>query len=350
MSIAAATDRSNKFQHLLSQSPDIGRVSRISAGKFRRYPNQTFFERILDVKTIALNLRDMFRVTAGIVQAYALLGRDRPDVIFIKGGFVGVPIGIAARAHGVPFITHDSDTVPGLANRIIGRWADRHAVGMSEQFYAYPAGKTVQVGIPTSKEFVHVTDALKKAYRQDLQLPAKAKVIFVMGGSQGAGKLNQAINRILKDLNRAIPDLYVLHQTGRLIEGLPEDSDSYRKYTFIDELYKYSGAADVVVTRAGASSMAELAVQGRAAIVIPAPHLAGGHQIENGRHLAENKAAVIIDEADLDRQPQVLAAAIEDLVSDTKEQKALATNLAQMYKTNAAHEIAGLLIALVKSR
>lgn len=110
-----------------AHDPNIASVVAIRAGKFRRYHGEGW-KQLFDVVTLCKNLRDAVWVLIGLWQSFWLLGRLRPDVIFVKGGFVGVPVGLAAALRGIPYVTHDSDALPGLANRIIARWAKVHTV------------------------------------------------------------------------------------------------------------------------------------------------------------------------------------------------------------------------------
>src|SRR5665213_2594114 len=120
-----------------SQHPSIDEVFTVRAGKFRRYHGEGF-KQLLDVVTMAKNIRDFFYVIIGFWQSRRLLKQLKPAVIFVKGGFVGVPVGLAAATRQIPFITHDSDPIPGLANRIIARWAVMHAVALPKDIYPYP--------------------------------------------------------------------------------------------------------------------------------------------------------------------------------------------------------------------
>ncbi len=345
--IVAVIDKTTRFAHLLESSNDIDRVMRISAGKLRRYPNQGLTETILDIKTTVLNIRDGFRMIAGVFQAIGLLRQQQPDVIFIKGGFVGVPVGIAARLNRVPFVTHDSDASPGLANKIIARWARMHTVGLDKSLYSYPDTKTIQVGIPTAVEFKNVTRELKKAYRKEIGVPASAKLIFVTGGSQGAQSLNDIISCISHSLI-AEKDIYVIHQTGRYISpDLPVDNDQYRTVEYLANLYCYSGAADVILSRTG-STMAEFAAQGKAVVGVPAPQLAGGHQVKNAEILQKANAAIVLKESDLKADPKKLLTTLLDLLNDTDKQKELTENLAKVYPPNAADKITEVLIRMAE--
>ena len=119
----------------------------ISAGKFRRYHGEGW-KQLLDVPTLFKNFLDFFKFLIGSIQAYSVLGKIKPDIIFIKGGYIGVPVGLAAAMRKIKYITHDSDTMPGLANRIIAKWALMHATGMPSEFYDYPKEKTTYVGVP----------------------------------------------------------------------------------------------------------------------------------------------------------------------------------------------------------
>lgn len=343
LQIVAVIDKTTKFGHHLDASSDIDAVARINAGKLRRYPNQSLVESLLDVKTIALNIRDIFRTLIGIFQALRLLTKHKPDAIFIKGGFVGVPVGIASKIKNVPYITHDSDASPGLANRIIGRWARIHTVGMATSLYNYPKSKTIQVGIPTAPEFENITSKLKKAYREQIGVPLDAKMIFVTGGSQGSDRLNNIMSNIGQKLI-AKNNIFVFHQTGSNIPpNLPTKSKQYFSSEYLDDLYLYSGAADVIVSRAG-SVVAEFAVQGKAVIVVPAPQLADGHQLKNARILQEAKSTIVLDETTLIEDPTALLNTLLNLIEDEPRRRSLANNLAKVYPSGATDKIVDALL------
>lgn len=341
--VIAVIDKTTKFGHLLEDAPDIDMLYRVSAGKLRRYPNQSLAETLLDFKTMYLNIVDGFKTLAGLYQAFRVLHQTKPNIIFIKGGFVSVPVGIAAHIRRVPFITHDSDAEPSLTNKIIGRWARLHLVGLPQDSYSYSKERTVQVGIPVVESFKRVTDGLKKAYRKDISVPANAKLILVTGGSQGSMAINTIIGKIVPILAKH-EDIYVIHQTGVNIEGLPEDTTHYLKVAYIADMPAYSGAADVVVTRSG-SFMAELAVQEKAAIAIPGPHLAGGHQVKNAQYLRKHKAAIVFEESALLKDPSKLAKEIETLLNDTEKRRELGRKLSTLYPPDASERIASVLMS-----
>jgi UDP-N-acetylglucosamine--N-acetylmuramyl-(pentapeptide) pyrophosphoryl-undecaprenol N-acetylglucosamine transferase len=345
--------RGDRLGDIPARHPAIDTVFTVRAGKFRRYHGEGL-KQLLDIPTMLKNARDAGYTLVGIFQSYHILRELRPNGIFIKGGFVGVPVGLAAAALGIPYITHDSDAVPGLANRIISRWAAKHAVALKPSAYGYPSDKTVMTGIPLRSDFVPVGDRLKQQYRAKLQLPAKAKVLFVIGGGLGAQHINRAVASAMPHLLREFKDLHVIHAVGRANETAlqaayhdklsPAEQGRLQVDGFIDNVYLYSGAADVVITRAGATNLAEFALQGKACIVIPSPFLAGGHQLKNARYLAGRQAALVLDEADLTADPNRLARQVSGLLRDPARQQQLSAQLALLAHPDAAAKLAKLIL------
>ena len=168
-------DHGSKFADLATKSSDIDEFHTLYAGKFRRYHNQSWLVRVTDVKTIFFNVRDFFYFLIGVIQSTFLIRRLKPNSILIKGGYVGLPVGLAAKFWRVPFITHDSDVIPGLTNKIIGEWARFNTVGVKNGLYPYNSAKVRYVGIPVATDYKYVDDELKKAYRQEIGAPIGSK-------------------------------------------------------------------------------------------------------------------------------------------------------------------------------
>lgn len=340
-------EKHSKFVDLTRNVSDIDKVYRISAGKFRRYHDESWFKRLFDFKTNAQNVRDCFYTLVGIAQSCRLLGKVRPDIVFIKGSFVGVPVGLACGIMGIPYITHDSDTLPGLANRIISRKAYLHAVGMPKDFYDYPKEKTEYVGIPLSKDYRPVTQGIQKKYRDELNIQHTARVLCVTGGSLGAQRVNDGMEPVVDNLLREFDDLYVLHQTGSsaksLYTNIPAGLRS-RIITkeFVSDLYLYTGAANIVVARAGATTIAELARQGKATVLIPNPLLTGGHQIKNAEHLHDSQAVEILTEEQLHNVTEA-SDMLAGLLRSTERQKKLGQKLSTFANPDAATTIAAMI-------
>jgi UDP-N-acetylglucosamine--N-acetylmuramyl-(pentapeptide) pyrophosphoryl-undecaprenol N-acetylglucosamine transferase len=334
-----------------AQDPNIDSVYTVWAGKFRRYADETWWQRLLDVRTVALNIRDLFRVLYGTGQSWRLLGREKPDVIFTRGGFVSVPVALAGCLRGIPYITHDSDSVPSLANRLIARWARWHAVALPTKLYPYPQAKTVMVGVPVNTKYQPVTPALKTQYRESLGLENFKHVILLTGGGNGARVLNSVLVQNARYLLGTYPDLAILHITGRALED--ETNQSYdalllgaaRKrvfvHGFVTDLYRYSGAADVVIARGGATNLAEFALQQIACILVPSKQLSWN--VKNAAVLAQQGAIQQLSEEQAE-QPERLGRTIGTLLEDDTLRTKLAQTLAEYARPHAAAELAALIL------
>jgi UDP-N-acetylglucosamine--N-acetylmuramyl-(pentapeptide) pyrophosphoryl-undecaprenol N-acetylglucosamine transferase len=345
--------RGDSLGDIPAQDPNIDEVFTVRAGKFRRFHGEGL-RQLLDVSTILKNIRDVFFVAIGTYQSWRLVGAIKPKVVFSRGGFVSVPVAVGAKLQRVPYITHDSDLTPSLANRLIARGAALHAVAFAKELYPYPADKTITTGIPLNKHFKPVTSELRKRYRNQLNIPEKSKLVFVIGGGLGSQDVNSAVADAVPHLLQDFQDLYIVHATGRNNETELQDkyrvavTDSDRArlqiHAFIHDVYRYSGAADIIVTRAGATNLAEFAVQGKACIVIPSSFLPGGHQLKNAKYLAEQGAVVVLSSDDLIADPNRLARSITDLLQEPNKRKKLETEFAKLAQPNAAHQIAQLIL------
>lgn len=304
----------------------------------------------MDVKTLFLNARDLVFFVIGTLQSVMLIYRLKPNAILLKGGFVGVPVGFAAAFRHFPFITHDSDALPGLANRLVSRWAAYHATGMPPEEYAYPPEKMRYVGVLVSRDYRPVSAKQQLSHKKKLGLPEQSRLLLVTGGSLGAFRLNQALSQLAPKLLEAFPDLYLIHQVGK------GQGDTYGDFTherlqvleFLQPMYRYTGAADVVVTRAGANTLAELAVQGRACVVVPNPLLTGGHQLKNAEGYERAGAIVTVDETAFKASVKPLDTAIRELLRDKKKRAELERKFQAVSLPDAAHKLAMLLLEIAK--
>ena len=341
-------ERNGKFAELLHDNRDIEEVRTIFAGKFRRFHGESWLKRLFDVRTNLLNIRDLFLFAAGFIQSIWLIKRLKPDIVFLKGGFVGVPVGLSSALWHTPFVTHDSDALPGLANRIVARWARYHATGMPAEFYPYPKDSVVHVGVLVANAYQHVTPQLQVEYRQQIGIPLEAEVLLVTGGSLGAAAINQAVRLIAPSLLEHDPKLHIVHQVGKGKQGAYAGFTHERLHVleFLQPMYAYTGASDVVVARAGANTIAELGVQGRAVILVPNPHLTGGHQTKNADHLAAKNAVKVVTEVELEPDGHALQAAITDLLTDSTERLTLGQTLQSITIPDAAQKLATLLLEI----
>ncbi len=339
-------EKGGVFKDLTDTSSDIDATFAVRAGKLRRYHGESWITRLLDVKTNLKNIRDVLYVIIGIFQAWRLLGKVKPSVVFLKGGFVGVPIGVAAGLRKIPIVTHDSDVIPGLANRLVSRWANVHATALPAEDYAYPAEKVVQVGVLVEHAYEYVTPEKKQAYCKQIELPEQARVLLITGGSTGAQRLNEAIRAFIPELLETFSDLHVIHQVGKGKQGVYDGFTHERLHVleFLRPMYVYMGSADVVVARSSANTIAELGVQGKASIVVPSPFLTGGHQLENAKRLEAQGVALVVQEQDMLNSQIGLLAKISKLFTNDQERLALAKAIHAEVIPNAAERLAGVLL------
>jgi UDP-N-acetylglucosamine--N-acetylmuramyl-(pentapeptide) pyrophosphoryl-undecaprenol N-acetylglucosamine transferase len=340
---------------IVKDSENIEKQYSILAGKWRRYHGVGFLGHISDITTLLKNIKDVFLMTIGFVQSVFILIFWRPDVVFVKGGFVGLPVGLASALLGIPIVTHDSDSMPGLTNRILSKFSKFNAVGMPVENYKkyYSLKKLRYTGVPIDKTFFNNNFSTQQP-KEHLDIDPKAKVVMFMGGSLGAIRMN---NAILKIINKLLYDkkVYVLWITGnRQYEEIKRElskkdiSNNVKLYAFSDDVKTLMSASDVVVSRAGATAIAELAAIKKPVILVPNPILAGGHQSKNAKSLEVNRAALIISEQQLDDNPDTLLDTIKNLLEDKTLSRQLKNNLSSNAVPGAAKNIADVLYEAIK--
>lgn len=336
----------------MKQSPLFSKVYVVRAGKLRRYHGEGL-KQLLDVRTMLKNARDMIFVVIGFFQSLKLLTELQPKVLFCKGGYVGVPLGLAAALKRIPYVTHDSDVVPGLANKIISRWASVHAVALPKEQYDYPAHKTVTVGVPVQRRFKKVTDELQAAAKLRLGIPKTAPVLLVIGGGLGAEAINNAVLAAAPTLMKNHEKLHILHVAGQkselIVRSAYEDmkNDIFKRvhvYGFTNDVATLGEAATVVITRAGATNLAEFSLQAKACIIVPHPGLAGGHQLKNAKAYAGAGAALVLQEDQFAKLEEVVTL----LLLNTQKRLELSEKI-ELYATkNAAHALAGVIVTVAQ--
>ncbi len=272
----------------------------------------------------------------------------------MKGGYVCLPVGLIARFFKIPYIIHESDAIAGLANRILMSKARKVAFGMplsDDVTTAHP--NYVWTGIPVSPEFKEVTPTRQLSLKKAFSFNPEKPLVVITGGSQGSKNLNEAIRTIL-------PELIKFTSVG-LVAGRKhyEDMVDLKKYenwdkasldsnfrmwefnTTMDELL---GAADVIVSRAGATTIAEMAALKKATILVPFERLPGGHQVKNAERLEAAHAAVVIKDSEMMKEPSKLLEAIRHLVKSSRERANMADRLHDEARADAAKRLADIIL------
>lgn len=284
---------------------------RIPAGKIRRYAS-------------FLNVTDFFVTLLGIVSATITLFRLYPDVVISKGGYGSVPTVIAARLLRIPLIIHESDARPGRANLLAAKWATKIAISFESAAALFPEkvrGKIARTGIPIRKALLRVEP---EGALQYFSLESGIPSVLVLGGSQGAMKINEMVLSSLPDL---VSFANIIHQTGQanfkdvksisqVVLAKSPNADRYHPISYLDEtsLQRAAGAASIVVSRAGANSIAEIGLWKKPAILVPIPESISHDQRTNAYSYARTGAAVVLEEGNI--TPHLLASEIKRILGD----------------------------------
>ncbi len=333
------------------------RVRKVWAGKFHRYAGwklKDWFENwgIVLKDLVWGNLVGFVGFAGGLVQSFwrLILPGKRPDVIFLKGGFVGLPVGMVARLLRIPYVVHESDAVPGLANRLLIRRAAVVATGMSGM---QGDGRFVQVGTPVAPEFKVVSPAQQKVLKKTFGFDTERPLVVVTGGSQGSLNIDNAMKEILPEMLKfASVGLVAGRKHYETMVELKQYEEwdkaklrsNFRLWEFNSAMHELMGAADVVVSRAGATTIAELAALKKAVVLVPFERLPGGHQLKNAEALAEIGAAVMVPDAEMVENPKVLLEAVRHLVRAPKARAELAEKLFMEARTDAAQRLAEVIL------
>lgn len=325
----------------------------VAAGKLRRYHGVPLWKQLLDIPTLVLNIRDIFLIGVGIFQSIWQLLRFRPTVVFTKGGFVCLPVGIAAHLLRKPLIIHDSDPHPGLTNRVLAKWADYIATGAPIENYPYDKARTSYTGIPVAQSFQRITAEEQAVLKQQVMRDANRPLVVVTGGGLGAERINLAMLTIAPELLHQ--GLEVIHIAGAahgdtvmesVGQALPQDLRPYyqvKAFVAPDEMATFLKAADLVISRSGATTMAELAALGKATILIPSPYLTGGHQLKAAKIFGDASAAIVVQEQTLVTQPQLFAERIVAAATYVPQREILEKNILSLAKPQAAADVAALI-------
>jgi UDP-N-acetylglucosamine--N-acetylmuramyl-(pentapeptide) pyrophosphoryl-undecaprenol N-acetylglucosamine transferase len=294
---------------------------------------------------------DPLRLLASVPQAAVILAQRRPAAIFTTGGYVAIPVALAARPLGIPVLLWDGNVVPGRSVRLIAPLV--RAVTVSHEATCARLGAPGRPCYVTGTPIRDTRAVDREAARSRLGVPAGARLLLVFGGSQAVRRLNAAVAAALP---RLVERVHVLHVTGHdgyaaalaSRNALPEAAQSrYQPHPFLrDEMLDALAAADLVVGRAGSSTLAETAALGLPIVVVPYPH-AGGHQRANAEALVRAGAARLVEDEAFDGEALLEAARLLD---DPAQHLAMSAAARSMGRPAAAEAIADLLMALAQGR
>ena len=333
---------------------DSIRVDIIVSGKLRRYHHLKWWQQLMKFRTITLpNIIDVVKVSVGFMQCLCKLIAWRPDVVFTKGGYVCLPVGLAAHVLRIPLVIHDSDAHPGLTNRVLARWADAIGTGAPLKFYPYLREISQYVGVPIMEDFVPYSDERRRDVKVKLGFDPTRPLVVVTGGGLGARRINDAVVAMLPQLTKQTNVILITgaQQYSDIRARVPNDTSQAHIHDFISSgLVDMLGAADIVVARAGATTILELAALAKPTILVPNGYLTGGHQLKNAAVYEEKGAVKVIDELQLDDHPKVLVQAIEALLADRAAMARMGAAFLTFAHPRAARDMAEMIVRTAKRK
>jgi UDP-N-acetylglucosamine--N-acetylmuramyl-(pentapeptide) pyrophosphoryl-undecaprenol N-acetylglucosamine transferase len=300
-------------------------------------------DRQLSVDSLVANMEALAGGLAAVAMAVISFSKWRPAVVISLGGYASLGCVVAARLWRVPIVVVNVDAVPGAVNRLAARVAAASAVASPDVDLA----RSVPTGVPVRAEMLAIdrSPAGRRAARQRLGLPADAKVVAVSGGSLGSRRINRATLE-LAELWAGRTDVAIRHVVGRRdwleVESatVPTDGLTYQRIEYEEDMVSFYGAADIAVQRAGANTVAELALAGVPAVLVPLPTAPGDHQGANARAMASAGGAVVIPDSELDG-PR-LARELDALMTDGSLLAGMAAAAQTLARPQAAEEVASL--------
>ena len=298
----------------------------------------------LQRKLTVQNMMFPFKLISSLWKSRQIINKFKPDVVIGTGGFASGPLLQVANSRNIPTVVQEQNSFPGITNKLLSKKANKICVAYENLERFFPKEKIVLTGNPVREDLLNI-DAKRNEAITHFNLDANKKTLLVLGGSLGARRINQLIEKEI--YNIVSKDIQVIWQCGKFyINEYKHFSDgkNVQVLDFIDRMDLVYAAADFVISRAGASSVSELCLVGKPTIFIPSPNVAEDHQTKNAQAIVDKNAAILIREKDLEAQFSVK---LQDLFQNEALQNELATNSKKMAKPNATKDIVNQIIPLL---
>ena len=307
------------------------------------YPIQGLWIAGLQRRLTLQNLLFPFKLLFSLIKAGWIVKTFKPDAVIGTGGFASGPLLQMAALFGIPTVVQEQNSYPGITNKMLAGKAKVICVAYENLERFFPKHKIVLTGNPVRQDLLTVGEKKSEALSH-FKLDTSKKTLLVLGGSLGARRINQLIEKELESI--LAQNIQVIWQCGKLY------IDDYQKYNqknvqvlaFIERMDLVYAAADVVVSRAGASSVSELCIVGKPVIYVPSPNVAEDHQTKNAQAIVDKNAAILIREKDLETQ---FAVKLQELFQNEALQNELSVNSKKMAKPNATKDIVNQIIPLL---
>ncbi len=300
----------------------------------------------LDRKNIFKSMKATFCFFRGIKKAKQIIDKFHPDVVLGIGGYITAPVVYAAKKLGYKTFIHEQNSIPGLSNKFLAHYADKIGVSFKDSLTYFDPKKAVYTGNPRSEVVVKAKPVDKK----DLKLSATKKLVLIVMGSLGSTTMNEKMKEVLKKFEKKSYE--VLFVTGKNYYDLYQDEKGLPKNVFVvaylDNMPSVMKRTDLIVSRAGASTLAEITALGLPSILVPSPYVTHNHQLENAKALEQKGAAKILEEQDFDGDH--LCAIIDEILNDQKAYHTMKEETKKLGLTDSASRIYELIKELVKEK
>ncbi|MFV5698560.1 undecaprenyldiphospho-muramoylpentapeptide beta-N-acetylglucosaminyltransferase [Flavobacterium sp. ZT3R17] len=284
------------------------------------------------------------KLLSSLLKSRTIIKEFKPDVVIGTGGFASGPLLQVAGIAGIPTVIQEQNSYPGITNKLLSKKASKICVAYENLERFFPKGKMILTGNPVRQDLIDI-DSKRAEAIQYFNLDSKKKTLLILGGSLGARRVNQLIEKELENI--LSQNVQVIWQCGKLYL---EDYKKYNKENvqvaaFIERMDLVYAAADVIISRAGASSVSELCIVGKPVIFIPSPNVAEDHQTKNAQAIVDKKGALMLKESELDSQ---FGLVFEALLKDQGKQNQLSENIKQLAMPEATKQIVDEIVKLIK--
>jgi UDP-N-acetylglucosamine--N-acetylmuramyl-(pentapeptide) pyrophosphoryl-undecaprenol N-acetylglucosamine transferase len=285
-----------------------------------------------------------FKLIDSLWKSRTIIKKFKPNVVIGTGGFASGPLLQMANMLTIPTVIQEQNSYPGITNKLLSKKANTICVAYENLERFFPKEKMILTGNPVRQDLIDIESKKAEAIHY-FNLDANKKTLLVLGGSLGARRVNQLIEKELK--NFADLDVQIIWQCGKLYfeDYKKYNSNNVQVLAFIDRMDLVYAAADIVISRAGASSVSELCIVGKPVIFIPSPNVAEDHQTKNAQSIVDKKGALMLKESELDSQFSLV---FEALLKDIGKQDQLSKNIKHLALPNATKEIVDEIIKLIK--
>ncbi|MQP25448.1 undecaprenyldiphospho-muramoylpentapeptide beta-N-acetylglucosaminyltransferase [Flavobacterium sp. LMO8] len=285
-----------------------------------------------------------FKLLSSIWNSFKIIKSFKPNVVIGTGGFASGAVLKVASMLGIPTVIQEQNSYPGITNKLLAKKANKICVAYENLERFFPKDKMILTGNPVRQDLIN--EASKSEAIAYFKLDANKKTLLVLGGSLGARRINQLIEKELDFL--LSQNIQIIWQCGKLYlndYSKYNEKENVQVVAFIDRMDLVYAAADVVISRSGASSVSELCIVGKPTIFIPSPNVAEDHQTKNAKAISDKNGAILIKESELEAQFETI---FSDLISNESKQSELSQNIKKLAKPNATKYIVEEIVKLIK--